>query len=86
VSDQPPAGRWCLLGLAAGDAIDPFGLARLLADAARLMLGVWVTVLPGDVPCAPSVVLALAWGADTLLLVALGHLRVRGWTVHIRAP
>jgi hypothetical protein len=86
VSDQPPAGRWCWLGLAAGDAIGLFGLARLLADAAKTMPAVWVTVLPGDVPCALSGVLPLAWGADMLLLVAVGHLRAWGWAVRIRAP
>jgi hypothetical protein len=49
VSDQPPAGRWCWwwVGLAVGGAIGMFGLAGLLADAAKTMLAVWVVWLVG---------------------------------------
>jgi hypothetical protein len=88
-SGPPPAGgAVVLVGLAAGDAIGLFGLARL-ADAAKTMPAVWVTVLPGDAPCVLSGVLALVWGAGVLglvVLAAVGHLRARGWTVRIRAP
>jgi len=47
----PPAerwwGRWWWAGLAVGGAIDLFGLAGLLGDAAKTMPAVWVVWLVG---------------------------------------